>query len=131
MDRPPARPAEDAPCPCGRADFGRCCGPILRGAPARTAEDLMRARFSAFALGDAAFVAATQAAPLSGPLPAVRWTKLKIERVEGGGSDDATGCVEFRAFFLAGRKRQVLHETSRFARRGGQWIYRDAVPRGG
>lgn len=123
-------PPDDAPCPCGRAAFGQCCGPTLRGAPASTAEDLMRARFTAFALGDAAFVAATQAAALGGPLPAVRWVKLKVERVEGGGSDDATGRVEFRAFFLAGRKRQMLHELSRFERRDGRWIYLDAVASG-
>jgi SEC-C motif-containing protein len=127
----PPRPAADAPCPCGRAAFGRCCGPTLDGAAPRTAEDLMRARFTAFALGDADFVAATQAAPLDGALPEVRWVKLKVERVEGGGPDDATGRVEYRAFFLAGRKRQVLHERSRFARRAGRWIYLDAAPPGG
>ncbi|MCB9536151.1 MAG: hypothetical protein H6704_07785 [Myxococcales bacterium] len=130
MARPTPRPADDAPCPCGRAPFGRCCGPTLAGAAPRTAEDLMRARFTAFALGDADFVAATQAAPLTGALPAVRWVRLKVERVERGGADDATGQVEFRAFFLAGRKRQALHEISRFARRDGRWIYLDAAPPG-
>ena len=26
------RPADADPCPCGRAAFGQCCGPILAGA---------------------------------------------------------------------------------------------------
>lgn len=83
----------------------------------------MRARFTAFSLGDASFLAATQAAPLDGPLPAVRWERLKVERAEAGGPTDATGLVEFRAWSRVGRKRQVLHEVSRFGRRGERWIY--------
>ncbi len=41
------------PCPCGSgAVFGACCEPIHDGAPAPTAEALMRSRYSAFVVGD-------------------------------------------------------------------------------
>lgn len=37
-------------CPCGsKYTFDECCGPIIAGAPAPTAEALMRSRYTAFA----------------------------------------------------------------------------------
>ena len=42
------------PCPCGSGTaYGACCGPLHDGAPAATAEALMRSRYTAFAVGDA------------------------------------------------------------------------------
>ena len=39
-------------CPCGsRRDYDECCGPLLAGAPAPTAEALMRSRYTAFTEG--------------------------------------------------------------------------------
>ena len=57
---PTARPSLDSTssCPCGSGrTFGECCEPVLKGAriPA-TAEELMRARFSAHVVGDYAFL---------------------------------------------------------------------------
>jgi SEC-C motif domain protein len=41
-------------CPCGAGpSYDRCCGPLHDGAPAPTAEALMRSRYSAFAVGRA------------------------------------------------------------------------------
>ena len=41
-------------CPCGLGDdYESCCGRFHAGAPAPTAEALMRSRYSAFAVGDA------------------------------------------------------------------------------
>jgi SEC-C motif-containing protein len=49
-----------AVCPCGSGDaFARCCGPLLAGEPAPSAERLMRSRYTAFARGDAAHLART------------------------------------------------------------------------
>lgn len=43
---------EPAACPCGGGAYGSCCGPLIAGEQfALTAEQLMRSRFSAFALG--------------------------------------------------------------------------------
>ena len=37
-------------CPCGSGlAYEACCGPIIAGAPAATAEALMRSRYSAYA----------------------------------------------------------------------------------
>ena len=53
--------AADARCPClSGAPYGECCGPFHAGlAVAPTAEQLMRSRFSAFAVGDPAYLLAT------------------------------------------------------------------------
>jgi uncharacterized protein YchJ len=46
-------------CPCGLGDdYDRCCGRLHRGAPASTADQLMRSRYSAFAESGDAIAAA-------------------------------------------------------------------------
>ena len=58
-----------APCPCGSGrTFDECCGPFLSGAAAAlTPEALMRSRYTAYAVGDDAYVLATwdEAPPFS------------------------------------------------------------------
>lgn len=113
-----------APCPCGLpAHYDECCGPFHRGAAAPTAERLMRSRFSAFAVGDAAYLRATWD-PATRPRrvgldPATRWTRLEVLGHTGGGLLESSGTVEFRAHHDGG----VVAEDSRFRRVGGRWVY--------
>lgn len=115
------------PCPCGRDDaFGSCCLPLHVGErQAGTAEDLMRARYSAYATGDLDFVWRTwHPRTRPGELTAddqPHWTRLQILATGAGQPGDARGEVEFIAHHRAG----VLHERSRFARRAGRWCYVD------
>lgn len=52
-------------CPCSsQKPFEECCGPILKGLPAPTAEALMRARYTAFARRELDFVEQTHAPEL-------------------------------------------------------------------
>lgn len=117
-------------CPCGSGcDYGACCGPIHAGAPAPTAEALMRSRFSAFARGDAAYLLASWH-PSTRPArldldPDVVWRRLQIVDTVDGGADDARGVVEFRASFRSAEGAGLLHERSRFARAEGRWAYVD------
>ncbi|WBU38780.1 YchJ family protein [Homoserinibacter sp. YIM 151385] len=119
-----------SPCPCGSGDpSASCCGPILEGAPAPTAERLMRSRFTAFALGDRAHLLrswhpATRPAELELDA-ATRWRRLQIVDAVGGGEGDAEGVVEFRASYRDGEGAGLLHERSRFARHEGRWVYLD------
>jgi uncharacterized protein YchJ len=47
-------------CPCGLGeDYASCCGRLHTGAPAPTAESLMRSRYSAFAVADAGYLLRT------------------------------------------------------------------------
>jgi len=44
-------PSKPAQCPCGWGAYNRCCGPLINGEQlAATAQQLIRFRFSAFAL---------------------------------------------------------------------------------
>ena len=117
-------------CPCGSGDvFDICCGPILDGRPASTAERLMRSRYTAFAIGDAAYLLrswhpSTRLVRLDID-PEVRWLRLDILAKSGGGPFDADGVVEFEAIHRDPSGRGVLHERSRFVREHGDWYYVD------
>jgi len=120
-------------CPCLSGNpYDECCGPLHRGAAAPTAERLMRSRFSAFALRLPDYLLATwhpRARPAELELdPDTRWQRLDIVRVESGGPFDRSGVVEFRAFWRSGEDRGDLHETSRFVRDSGPWLYLDGEP---
>jgi SEC-C motif-containing protein len=119
-------------CPCGLGDpYDACCGRLHAGAPARTAESLMRSRYTAFAVGDAGYLLRTwhpSARPKSLTLdPATRWTRLAVLETEDGGLFDATGTVRFRAVYVRDGQRGVLAETSRFVRQDGLWTYLSAA----
>ena len=121
-------------CPCGSGlSYAECCGRLHDGtAAAATAEQLMRSRYSAFAVGDAAYLLDTwHPTTRPGELdldPAVRWTGLEVLATTGGGLLMATGTVEFRAHWTAGGERGAQHEHSRFTREDGAWRYVDGVP---
>ncbi len=126
-----ARAAEGA-CPCGLGDdYPACCGRFHAGQPAPTAEALMRARYSAFAVGDAGYLLRTwhpSARPARLTLdPAQRWTRLAVLGTDRGGLFDQAGTVQFRAVYSTRGQRGVLAETSSFVRRDGQWTYLGAA----
>ncbi|MEJ8280060.1 YchJ family protein [Pseudonocardia spirodelae] len=113
-------------CPCGTGrPLDDCCGPVLDGRPAPTAETLMRSRYTAFVRGDAAYLLAswhpsTRPRRLR-PEPGSVWTGLEIVDRAGGSMFATEGVVEFRAHRVDG----VLHERSRFVREDGRWFYVD------
>jgi SEC-C motif domain protein len=115
-------------CPCGLGeDYDSCCGRLHAGAPAPTAEALMRSRYSAFAIGDVGHLLRTwhpSGRPPSLTLdPSLQWTRLAVLETRDGGLFDATGMVRFRAMYLQDGRRGVLEETSRFVRQDGLWTY--------
>lgn len=118
-------------CPCGTTlSYGDCCGPLLDGRVwAATAEQLMRSRYTAYAVGHTDHVFRTwqpRTRPASIDLdPGTTWLGLTIVDAEAGGVVDEIGVVEFAARFWSGRDEQILHERSRFSRRAGRWMYLD------
>jgi SEC-C motif-containing protein len=115
-------------CPCGLGDdYDSCCGRLHKGEPARTAEQLMRSRYSAFAVGDAGYLLRTwhpSGRPRTLALdPGQRWTRLAVLETRDGGLFDDAGIVTFRAMYSAGGQRGVMDETSRFVREDGRWLY--------
>lgn len=124
-------------CPCGSGqDLDACCGPIVAGAPAPTAEALMRSRYTAFSLGAFAHIetthtAATRAevdrAALAHDAETIAWTGLTIRDCVAGGPDDATGEVEFVARYRQDGAPMMRHERSFFHREDGRWVYVDST----
>lgn len=110
--------------------YGQCCGRFHRGAAeAATAEQLMRSRYSAFALLDTDYLLRTwhpRTAPAELELdPGMQWRRLDILSTSRGGPLDTEGTVEFKAYYRQGGGRGVLHEASRFVRENGRWFYVD------
>lgn len=123
-----ADPTTAEPCPCrSRLPFDECCGPYLAGGVAPTAVALMRSRFTAYALHDAAYLLRTwhtSSRPEGLELDDdVRWVGLQIVDSSGGEEGGATGTVHFRASYRTATDRAVMEEVSTFVRVGGEWRY--------
>ncbi len=124
-------PVRSRPCPClSGLVYDECCGPLHAGTRlAPTATALMRSRYSAFAVGDAAYLLATWAPetrPATLELDAsVSWFRLDIVGATRGGLSDSEGTVEFVAHSRVDGVAAQQHEISRFAKRSGRWLYVD------
>jgi SEC-C motif-containing protein len=122
-------------CPCGTdRSLEECCGPIIGGEPALTAEALMRARYTAFVtkqIGD--FLRDTLAPEKQGEFNLREVEKsardagglgFVVRAVNEGGVEDQVGTVEYVARFRMRGKVQVHHELATFQRgEDGHWLY--------
>ncbi len=118
-------------CPCGsELDYELCCGPFIETDqwPA-TAEQLMRSRYSAYALKQKDYLVATW---YSGTCPAeldlyenahVKWVNLRVVNTEAGAEQDQMGIVEFTAIMKANGRAEKMTERSEFIKQDGRWYY--------
>ena len=110
--------------------FDVCCGRFLSGSEkAKTPEQLMRSRYSAYALGNyGEYLLHTWFPPTARGLTAetlsqrsCEWMGLEVIAKEQTGDQ---GMVEFKAGFRdENGVHQVMHEKSVFQRIGGSWLY--------
>ena len=118
-------------CICGSAKLTiNCCGPLLDQTKfAKTPVQLMRSRYSAYALGGhgdyllstwlPTMTQGLSSADLS--IRSVDWVRLEIL---GKAQQGDNGQVEFKAYFLnSDGQEQVQHEKSIFKRINGRWFY--------
>lgn len=116
-------------CYCGQGKaFEQCCQPILQGVrAAKTAETLMRSRYSAYVLCLEPYLLKTWHAsqcPDSIEFdPQQKWLGLKIVATIDGQDTDNKGDVEFVARYKQAGKAYRLHEKSQFVRQGETWFY--------
>jgi len=115
-------------CQSGKAKI-KCCQRFLNGqAKAKTPVQLMRSRYSAFALGGYGdYLLSTwsvsqrkgmTAAELS--VRSTDWVGLEIlQKAQKG--DQAI--VEFKAYYQSDNEKLAHHERSTFERVSGQWFY--------
>ncbi|AIB13036.1 hypothetical protein Sp245p_00805 [Azospirillum baldaniorum] len=117
-------------CPCcSGLSFETCCGPILAGAPAATAEALMRSRYTAFVRHDLDHVERTHAPEIREDFNRAEaervadecdWQRLDVLRATEEGDE---GTVEFLIQFRRDGQDMRHHERASFRRIDGQWFY--------
>lgn len=117
-------------CPCGsKRAFDECCGPIIAGVPAPTAEALMRSRYTAFVKRTLDHVERTHAPEVRDDFNRAEaerlageceWRGLEIRRVKEAGD---TAEIEFVVRFRRERQDITKATLSRFRRDNGQWLY--------
>ncbi len=131
---PPCTDVADHPCPCGTGQpYRECCGRWHAGPQrlqAPSAQALMRSRYSAYVLGLDDYLVATwhprtRPAQLEPGDAALRWLGLEVRRCAQVDAVHAT--VEFVARSKIAGRAFRLHETSRFERVDGCWLYVDGT----
>lgn len=122
-------------CPClSGKDYDECCEKILScSAKALTAEALMRARYSAYVVGNIDFLTKSCIEDEKSPGIDVeatkrwsensKWYGLKILRTEKGGEADSEGVVEFVASYSQKQLKEDYHEIASFKKVDGEWKY--------
>lgn len=120
-------------CPCSsQKDYTECCEPILKGEPAKTAEQLMRARYTAYTQVDMDFIKSTHDPTTIKKTnmeenrlwaEQTSWTGLDIVSTEQGLEDDNWGKVEFKAHYKTKSESGSHHEVSEFNKKKGQWYF--------
>lgn len=119
-------------CPCGSgAAFSNCCEPIISGTrESETAEQLMRARYSAFVTGAIDFIVASTHSRTRKEvdLSFIReWSETStwqgLEIMETKVVNENKAFVSFEARFAQGGQDQKHREKSLFEREDGQWRF--------
>ncbi len=124
-------------CPCASGKpFAECCEPYHKGAPAPTAEALMRARYSAYATQNIDFLRESSTEKVRKEFDAeasrewsqsAEWTGMEVLATAQGGEDDELGLVEFVANYSIDGTPYQHHERSIFVRVDGQWRFDDGA----
>ncbi len=96
----------------------------------------MRSRYSAYVLGELAYLVDTThpsrrrpglEADYRSTAESIQWLGLEIMACSQGTEMDKTGKVEFQASYMQGGQGSIHHEKSRFKRHAGKWKYLDGV----
>lgn len=127
------------PCPChsGRK-YKKCCRKLHVGVAAETPARLMRSRYAAYALGLADYIIETTAPDGPQYQPDLEQWRASIALFSQGtafeslellatSTDGDEGRVTFRAGLRQRGEDASFTEESLFVRRGGRWLYVDAI----
>lgn len=122
-------------CPCGSEKaYSQCCQPIIeKEKSASSAEQLMRSRYSAYALKNAHYIYDTYAiqsrksqtiADIQEWANETKWVKLVIHQAIKC-DDPINAQVEFSAFYSIERQIFEMREISNFVIENDAWFYLD------
>ncbi|HMR06362.1 MAG TPA: YchJ family metal-binding protein [Polyangiaceae bacterium] len=124
------------PCVCGIGDSTEThCLPIIKGKKlAKTAEELMRARYAAYALEEVDFIMESHTEEAGADVDresTAQWSKqsewlsLEVLATEGGGEGDSEGTVEFLAKYKVKNVVVEHRERATFEKHGDKWLFAD------
>ena len=127
-------------CPCGsQKEYSSCCEIAHNNIQdVKTAEQLMRSRYSAFCMADGVYLhkshhsttrpkSKSERKEIVQWAKSVVWVKLEIINSTEGLEDDTFGTVEFKAYYSENGKPGVIHENSTFGKENGHWVYVDGI----
>jgi len=137
MTEKSTQPAANTPCPCcSERPYAQCCGPFLVGAAKpKTAEELLRSRYTAFVAGHVDYILSTHHPRTVDQVKRKeieewsqdsQWKGLKILETEGGAAADERATIVFHAQYDLDEKHHDHFEKSFFEKDGGEWKFVDA-----
>jgi SEC-C motif-containing protein len=130
-------PSETKLCPCGSTlELAKCCQPFIKGTKKpTTAEQLLRARYTAFTQGDVDYILSTHHSRTRHEVKreeveewskSSEWLGLKIVQSEAGKETDDKGTILFCAQYTSQGENQDHWEQSYFEKEGAEWRFLDA-----
>ncbi|MDD2272012.1 MAG: YchJ family protein [Desulfuromonadaceae bacterium] len=125
-------------CPCGSGTlYSECCEQIISGKQsAQTAEQLMRARYSAYVFAKMDFIFESthpdhregyDHAGTKTWAETAEWQGLEIISTNKGEAGDSIGEVEFIARFSENGNKREHHEAGQFKQKDGQWYFSEGL----
>lgn len=123
-------------CPCGsKLKYAECCRPLIAGKKqAETAEQVMRARYSAYVMKEMDYLLTTLHPDHRADYDEkssrdwaerAEWHGIEIHNTIKGGPEDSTGQVEFTVSFTESGRKQDHHELSTFKKEKGVWFFEE------
>jgi SEC-C motif-containing protein len=121
-------------CPCGNnKTYNECCEIAHLSLKAvKTAEQLMRSRYTAFTMANGDYLMEShhittrpvnEKKEIVAWAKAVEWVKLEIKATTKGLEVDSEGIVRFKAHFKENGKQRFIKESSKFTKENGVWYY--------
>ena len=143
-------------CPCGeKVEYDKCCEPLHRGErTAKTAVELMRSRYSAYATKEISYIIETHDPKTRKDLDESstrawaensQFHELEVLSTTNGGEQDSEGEVEFMAFYSSSNEERLddeeetgevdedgesdgeHHEIAKFRKIDSAWYYVDGT----
>lgn len=123
-------------CHCGKGEsFESCCGPLIKGErKAKTAEELMRSRYSAFVEAEIDYIMKTHDPDTVGQIDrdgTLEWAKqsewlgLDILDTENGNEEDSFGRVDFVTKYKIRGSTLEHRESATFRKNNDTWLFVD------
>jgi len=117
------------PCPCkSEKTYAHCCGPFHSGTTPPTALQLMRSRFSAYALCLPEYILRTQNSEFTKKdreeiIAFSKGTEFKHLKILDFQEQGDTATVTFHAYLIQQGQDASFTEKSFFEKKEGKWLY--------